>query len=432
MSIYALQANGAITGSGTVTLGSGGLILNSASTSTANFTFGTSGTSEAVITASANATISGAITANNLTKGGIGTLVLSGANSGLTGNIQIDQGILQVSADSALGSGTVVINGGEFYSNGTTTKNIQVGPLGGYLQGGAIQGVISNSSAGSGPLSVLYQTSLQNENTWTGGLYVYQTMRLDSTATTFGTVGNGPVIVVAGGSIHDYGQAIETGWNCAGRLSLLGTSGQTQFEIEGAPAANSTFAFGSIEGTGDFVFGGYQTPATPILSIGSDNTSTNYYGKIYDEAGTAGAFASFIKTGTGTLTLWGNNAWHGTTTINGGALVINGGLYTGDETGGLVTVASSGTLGGFGTVQRSVTVAAGGTLAGSLEITGTLTTVAGDSLNLTAGSTTPTAVGAFAAGGLAGSLTVTPAAGFGLGTMKLAVPVSGTWASARR
>src|SRR5262249_22607463 len=59
------------------------------------------------------------------------------------------------------------------------------------------------------------------------------------------------------------------------------------------------------------------------------------------------------------------------TTIAGGTLRVNG-LLTNQFTNGPVTVASGGTLGGSGTVDRAVTVNDGGTLAPGAGV-GTLT-----------------------------------------------------------
>ena len=57
----------------------------------------------------------------------------------------------------------------------------------------------------------------------------------------------------------------------------------------------------------------------------------------------AGMGSAIIKGGSGTLTITGNNAYSGGTTVNGGTLLVNDRFGIGD---GDVTVNGGGTLGG--------------------------------------------------------------------------------------
>jgi autotransporter-associated beta strand protein len=61
---------------------------------------------------------------------------------------------------------------------------------------------------------------------------------------------------------------------------------------------------------------------------------------------------NIVKTGTGLWRLTGKNEYKGTTTVNGGTLIVNG-QHTGT---GLVTVAKGATLAGKGTLAGAVTV----------------------------------------------------------------------------
>jgi autotransporter-associated beta strand protein len=132
-----------------------------------------------------------------------------------------------------------------------------------------------------------------------------------------------------------------------------GTIGINQLTGSGTTA-------GSIEGLGTLNLGAKQ------LTVGTNNLSTTFGGVIQGSGG------SLVKTGTGMLTLTGNNTYTGATVIDGGVLSINGGFASSS-----MTVNAGGVLGGTGTVS-STTIGNGGTLApgnsiGTLTVNGSLT-----------------------------------------------------------
>ncbi len=94
------------------------------------------------------------------------------------------------------------------------------------------------------------------------------------------------------------------------------------------------------------------------LSVGNNNNSTLYLGAL-------SGGGSLRKIGNGALTLWGANTYTGGTTVNAGALNINGSLT------GAVAV-HGGVLGGSGTAG-AVSVSAGGGVQGGYAGVGTLT-----------------------------------------------------------
>lgn len=139
-----------------------------------------------------------------------------------------------------------------------------------------------------------------------------------------------------------------------------------------APQTNSggnTFNFGSLtSSTANTVLNGGSAGAI-TYSVGALNTDTTYAGTI-GSGTTLGA--ALTKVGTGSLTLTNTNAYTGATTVNAGALVINGSIAS------ATTVNTGGTLAGTGSIANAVT-ASGGTISpgatasnsiGTLSVTG--------------------------------------------------------------
>lgn len=101
---------------------------------------------------------------------------------------------------------------------------------------------------------------------------------------------------------------------------------------------------------------------TPTLTVLSYNNST-YTGIIQDGI-------RLTKDGPATLTLAYNCSYSGATTVEAGALLVNG---NNSGANGAVTVKNNATLGGTGTVGGSTTVQSGGILAPGTNGVGTLT-----------------------------------------------------------
>jgi fibronectin-binding autotransporter adhesin len=130
--------------------------------------------------------------------------------------------------------------------------------------------------------------------------------------------------------------------------------------------------------------GGNVLLGSATLTTGGSGADTAFSGAI------SGA-GNLVKTGTGTFTLSGTNAYAGTTTVGAGTLLVNG-THSG---GGLYTVAGGATLGGSGTITAPVTVETSGSMApgnsaGTLN-TGSLTLLDGSILDFELG--TPGVVG---------------------------------------
>jgi autotransporter-associated beta strand protein len=104
-------------------------------------------------------------------------------------------------------------------------------------------------------------------------------------------------------------------------------------------------------------------------AAGSDTLTFSALGDIQASGVVAdgGGSVSLVKSGSGTLTLAGNNTYTGATTVGGGTLLVDGSLGT-----TAVTVVS-GTLGGSGSIAGPVEIEAQGTLAPGDGGTGILT-----------------------------------------------------------
>ncbi|HEY1771147.1 MAG TPA: autotransporter-associated beta strand repeat-containing protein [Chthoniobacterales bacterium] len=102
---------------------------------------------------------------------------------------------------------------------------------------------------------------------------------------------------------------------------------------------------GSLRGTGSAHLG------ENTLTIGSNNQSTAFSGVIQ---GTGGV----TKSGSGTLTLSGNNTYTGPTAVKAGVLVTNN--KQGSATGSGSVNVNAGTLGGQGAISGPVIIGTGG------------------------------------------------------------------------
>lgn len=331
----ALGANetvGSLTGAGT--LDTGGFVLTSGGddTSTA-FTGVVTGT-------------------GGVAKAGTGTLTLSGSNS-YSGVTQVNAGTLQASGGTAIGdlSAVSVASGASLVLDAAET----IGSLAG---AGSVDNGGFLLTAGGNDVSTTFSGVLSGS----GGLAKQGTgtFTLMGTNTFSGDVAvDGGTLAVAGGAAIDDLAAVSL---ASGTLLAMG--------------GNETI--GSLSGAGNVNNGGFA------LTTGGDDTSTTF-------SGAMSGSGSLVKNGSGTLTLTGNNAWSGGTTINSGALFVGNGGTSGAITGPVTNNGAilfnrsddsvfNGAISGSGTITKS---GAGMlTLGGVSAYTG-LTTVTGGALRLT-------------------------------------------------
>jgi autotransporter-associated beta strand protein len=140
----------------------------------------------------------------------------------------------------------------------------------------------------------------------------------------------------------NFGLTQFAGNSTAGQARLIANAlGTVDFSLNTGPNLTA----GSIEGAGNYFLG------SNALTVGGNDLSTTLSGTIVGFGG------SLIKTGTGILTLSGTNAYTGSTTVNAGALIVDGSIVASS----LTTVNEGAALLGSGRVG-SITVNRGGFL----------------------------------------------------------------------
>ena len=239
----------------------------------------------------------------NLIKAEAGVWELSGANE-YSGGTSINAGTLIAGHDSAFGSGLVTLNGGNLNDDGTlrtlanalTVSNATsiIGGSGGLTFTGALTSAVGLKKAGAG------------------------TMTLSGTTASYtGTTEVRDGALVLAGGVND-----RLGTNSSVVLGDSATSGILQLG-SGAGASNQTLASLATSGTGttNAIVGGSGSVSTLTVN---QTTNTTFAGNI-GGTGTNQNNLNVVKQGAGELIVSGSGAgaWTGTTTVNGGKLLID-------------------------------------------------------------------------------------------------------------
>ena len=342
-----------------------------------NLTFGTS---------TPTTTFAGEIlgSGGSLTKQGSGTFILTGTNS-YSGGTTINAGTFSLSgAGSISTTGFVAVNGASTFDiSGITASGITIGDFSG-IGGLATLGLKSLTFGTSN------STSFTNTISGTGGGSLIK----QGTGT----------FTASGANTYTAGTTINAGtFSLSGSGSLASTGAVTI-------AASSTFDISGLT-SGGTTIGDLSSPSTTsavtlganALTEGTAN-STTFAGVI-----SSGPNGSFIKQGTGTLTLTNTNTYTGGTTISAGKLsiststgalaptgsvTINGsgifdisGVTTGTFTiGDLISGSSSSTV-TLGANTLTTGTADSTTFAGSISGTGGVTKVGSGTLTLSGNNT---------------------------------------------
>ncbi len=289
-------------------------------------------------TTTANAVINGQISgANNLTKGGSGTLTLADASNNYTGTTTIDGGILSISADGDLGmapnsavANAITLAGGTLDDTVGFTLNsnrgITLGTGGGTIQtddpnlaltyGGIITGGTGLTKTGISDLTLLNSTTLS----------VLGTVTVSQSRLFFNSqdaIGTSPVSV-AGGATLDYlgtnalalanAVTFASGANVATRQAQLTLPASTVFPTAGTMIFNMDDQTTTtiVVQANDTLTGGLT------IQVGGTNTTVG----TVDWTGVIGGNGGLTKTQVGNLTLSNANTYSGATQVSQGTLQL--------------------------------------------------------------------------------------------------------------
>jgi len=352
------------------------------------------------------------------------TLNAGGGTLNLTaGTVLTENGVIGGTGALTVGTfssnGTVVLNSASTYSGGTIIDSgtLQLGAGGQLPSGGSLNLASLGSFHGvldlNGQNQTLGALSGNGDILLNGGTLTISTASSSTyTGTIQGTgalVFNGPGALVLGGGAYFMTAPIVVN---GGSLSIIGPGslvGGNDLTINGGTFSVTRNAdLGTLSGTGGTLAMGNLSQIT----VTSSSNST--FGGVI----TGFSPASFIKAGTGTLTLTGNSSFAGPIVISGGALQIGNSGTSGSLAGNITdnaalifnrsdAVTYNGVISGTGSVTK--TGAGALTLAGINTYTGN-TTVSTGALNVTgaiAASTVSVSSGASLSGtGKVGSTTI--------------------------
>lgn len=301
--------------------------------------------------ATANMTISGAIsgagavqdgTTTSLFKDGASTLTLTGNNT-FSGDTRISAGNLAVASGGNLGNGTSDV----------------------YIAAAGSLAVNANATIAS-----IREWGTTNGGTATIGSGAILTVAGDNWSDFMNSIGGAGNLVKSGtGTMNLYGTQGYTGTTTVsgGRLSTgvaLASSGVTvsggTFETTQANILGDTATVTVNSGT--YSLGGDDTVGALSGSGGTLNLGTNRLTSTVGSGvsssfsgliSSTGASGGLTKAGSGTLVLGGNNTYTGSTVVSAGDLRVNGNQSSAT---GAVTVAAGATLSGSGTIGGAAAI----------------------------------------------------------------------------
>jgi autotransporter-associated beta strand protein len=333
--------------------------------------------------------ISAPITGSNrgIDKLGSGTLALSNTSNNYTGNTNVDGGIIQVQANSALGNSDTVVIGTSSSVDFTGTSldignNFSIGSGAGFNDGNALD-VISGSTTLTGSITLAANSEFGATSSST---LTINGVIDDGASSYYIEIINGSTgrTVLGGSNLFDGAVYADSGYIQA-----------TNSNAFGDPSTSSTISFGTggslelaggitIPSTKSFVLASVPvTTSSKVINVAGDNTIAGTISLInnnqsFDVAsgttltvsGAISGSVDFDKNDTGTLILTGTNTNTGNVNVGDGTLLVNGSLASSNS------IFVDGVLGGTGAVS-AVTISSIGTLDPGVSIgqfsTGNLT-----------------------------------------------------------
>jgi autotransporter-associated beta strand protein len=355
----------AITGDGSLTLGTDGINMSNSSVNMSialpiTMTTSSMWSVKSAKTLTAQKALSGSDV--RLTKSGDGTLILLGTNT-YDGGTVVSNGTLQI-GNGAIGfDGTIA---GSVSNRGVLAFNQH----GDRIFGGSISGTGSISKAGAGKLTLTaLNDGFGGRATVNGGRLNLQVSGIGETDA--GPLGNAPITVGSGAALElpdqyvagtnraitSAGTIVVSSGNSSDGLQYLnnlvlqssGSVTGNPFRLGGYSAANITVSGSGTSTIHNAVLlrgGGVYTSTWNVADTsGNDDTDIRVLGSVSDQSGSM----ALVKSGAGTMALFGSNSISGTSTINAGSLRVDGVL---DHS--VVTASSGATIGGTGRINQAI------------------------------------------------------------------------------
>ncbi|MDD5349234.1 MAG: autotransporter-associated beta strand repeat-containing protein [Chthoniobacteraceae bacterium] len=294
--------NGGITGDHNLVLNAnstGGITLSTADVNNGGSITG-SGIGSGLVTISSN--IGANVTSITQNGAAASKLNLTGNNSNFTGAVYLKSGVLQLGNAAALGGArSLEIDGGSLDASAATTL---------WSAQAAVQATVSSGTT----------VTLSDTSNLSVGQFVYGT----------GIKANTIITAINGNNIT---------------LSQSGSNGTVNSMTFGSMVAQAWNGDFGYAGTNDLNVGSGAVTISGDRTVTVNGRTLTVGGAIGDN----GSGYSLIKAGAGTLSLFGNNTYGGSTTVNAGTLVLGGSnSYSGGttiNTGGTLTVNNNAALG---------------------------------------------------------------------------------------
>jgi rhamnogalacturonan endolyase len=224
----------------------------------------------------------------SLVQNGAGTLTLTSSNP-FTGGTTIRSGILAITNASALGTGTVTLDGGRWETGALAPNNMIIVSADSTISGGSGSGLHGiKAVSGSGILT------LEANNVFD----------LEGSMSSF----TGTVRITGTNNVRFNGST--------GSSSATFDLGTRFLQARNG----GTYHLGALTGLAGSVLNITGTTSAVTFSVGANGSSSTFAGNVANGTGTL----ALTKTGAGTLTLAGTCSHTGTTTISAGTLKLAG------------------------------------------------------------------------------------------------------------